>query len=587
MNVNDFARRYLQPYKMKGDEIIPRVCPFCKGGAHRDKESFALNTIKQTYNCKRGGCAVQGHFTQLCKEFGETADRENTFEVYKPRKVYKRPETIISDIIPQAEEYLKLRKISKSTMDKMRVGSNNGNIVFPYYENGELVFVKFRPAKKVEKGKMKAWREEGTKPILWNMDNCDTEKPLYITEGEIDAMSLSEVGFDNVVSIPSGSEDFTWLETCWEWVEKFKKIVLCGDMDDAGKEMVRQLSQKLGAYRVSIVELSRKDANLVLYNEGKDALRGQVENAREIPIVGLIDLATVKRLDSKNMPSVKTGIRELDSLTGGSILGDVSVWTGKRGEGKSTLMGQLLIEAVEDGHSVCAYSGELNADRFKYWIDLQCAGKKHIQKYFDNRRDAEVAYLDDDVVAKIENWYRGKFFLYDNRISGDNEETSILKVFEYAVKRYDCKVFLIDNLMTAKYANTAETDYFTKQINFVSDLIQFANKYSVHVHLVAHPKKTKGALDNDDISGRAEITNLAHNVYSVERVEDDDRFDVMVSILKNRWEGAKDKIALNFCKTSKRLYPPSVGALKQYGWEKQENPDWVNELLKMEDDMPF
>jgi len=587
MNTHDFARRYLAPYKTKGNEIVPHVCPFCKGGSSHDKETFALNTVNQTYNCKRGSCGVQGHFTQLCKEFGETAEKENTFEMYKPKKVFKKPITVVEPIISQVEEYLQLRKISKSTLEKMKVGSNGGNIVFPYYKNGELIFVKFRPAKKVNKGERKAWREEGTEPILWNMDNCTNDKPLFITEGEIDALSLCEVGFDNVCSIPSGTEDFTWLETCWEWIEKFKKVVICGDMDDAGREMVRKLSQKLGTYRVSIVELSRKDANEVLYYEGKESLQAQIKNAKDIPIIGLIELANVKRLDVMNMPTVLTGIKELDKSTGGSILGDLSVWTGKRGEGKSTLMGQLLIEAIEAGHNVCAYSGELNADRFKYWIDLQCAGKKNIEKYFDSARDKEVMYLKKDVEQKIENWYKGKFFLYDNTISDDNEETSILKVFEYAVKRYDCKLFLVDNLMTARYSNSTETDYFLKQIKFVADLIQFANKYSVHIHLVAHPKKTKGALDNDDISGRAEITNLAHNVYSVERVDSDNGFDVMVSILKNRWEGSKDKFGLNYCKTSKRLYPPTTGPLKRYGWETAKNPEWLDKLLTHEDDSPF
>lgn len=592
MNVYDFARHYLTPYKTKGDEILPTYCPFCKGGSNHDKDSFALNTKNKTYNCKRGSCNKQGHFTQLCKEFGEVADMEN-MELYKPVRSFKKPKTELKPTTTQAESYLALRKISKATMDKFNISCDNkGNIVFPFYENEEVTFVKFRPACKVEKGSRKSWREEGTKPILFGMQHCTPDKPLVITEGEIDALSVYEAGVENVVSVPSGSEDFTWVEYCWDWINQFNQIIIFGDSDNAGKEMTKKLIQKLGSFRCSVVEIEYKDANELLYRNGKEAIVNAVKNAKEIPVYGLVDLADISPLDIKNMQTISTGIRALDQSIGGFRLGELSVWTGKRGEGKSTLMSQLMIEVIENDNKVCCYSGELKAQDFQYWTHLQMAGKGNVETYFDSMSEKNRYYVKPEIKKTIMDWHRGKFFLYDNTVTASKaKETTILKIFEYAVKKYDCKVFLVDNLMTAKYDHDSEKDFYLKQINFVRDLIDFASSYNVHVHLVAHPKKTKGDLDNDDISGRAEITNLAHNVFSVQRVEKNDKeapnCDVVVNILKNRWEGARKKVGMLYCPVSRRLYMESVGAYRKYGWDKNTPYKQLSIPIETDSDCPF
>lgn len=54
----------------------------------------------------------------------------------------------------------------------------------------------------------------------------------------------------------------------------------------------------------------------------------------------------------------------LDELIGGLAEGAMTVFTGKPGQGKSTVAGQLLLAAIEQGYSVCAYSGELTKEHF-------------------------------------------------------------------------------------------------------------------------------------------------------------------------------------------------------------------------------
>ena len=584
MNIHEFADRFLQPYSRKGSELIPEYCPFCHGGSHKDKYSFALNADNKTYNCKRGSCGKQGHFTELCRDFNVEADRDyngkNLSGYTQSAKKYKKPETKIQTADDTVKSYLKMRKISESTAESYKIGSDGkGNIVFPYYdEKGEYVFTKFRPARKLEKSERKAWRESDTKPVLFGMNLCEYDKPLCITEGEIDAMSCHEAGIPNAVSVPSGAEDFIWLDTCWDFIGRFDKIILFGDNDEPGREMLKKLSAKLSDKQIYIAEHEYKDANELLYRKGGEAVKLSYDSAREVPVFGLIDLAEVTPLDVKNLKSSRTSIKELDrKLQGGFMYGDVSVWTGKRGEGKSTLLSMLMLDAIENGANVCAYSGELSKERFQYWVDLQAAGKNHISSYFDNANECEVQYVSNDIKSLIHSWYSRRFWLYDNAIAGDNEETSIMSIFEVSAKRYDCKVFLIDNLMTANQSSLSDKDFYRAQSSFVGRLVNFARKLDVHVHLIAHPRKTDNkSLDNDDVSGSGDITNRAANVLAVKRLNEREAqeagFGVALEIKKNRWEGNHAKIGLNYCTVSRRLYMPSQGNDRKYGWEKLNSP---------------
>ena len=575
----EFARIHLGEFKQHGREIVPKLCPYCHGGSNHDKYTFALNIENETFNCKRGSCGKQGHFTQLCKDFGEKPTRDNVYEMHRPApRQYKKPQTQIQTPAQKVTDYLKLRGFSPEVWQRRGVGESGGNIAMPYYENGEVVMVKFRKPEKYTGKGMKAWREEGGKAVLWGMDLCDGENPLVIVEGEMDALALDEAGIENVVSVPSGAQDLTWIETCWDFLERYKKIILWGDNDDPGKDMVRNAILRLGDWRCYVVNSPHKDANDCLFAEGGLKTAGYVFNAKPVPVDGLIDLADVKPFDVHSVERVASRIGGIDKETGGFLMGELSVWTGKSGQGKSTILGQVLVETIEAGYNVCAYSGELRADRFQYWINLQAAGPKNIESYFDDVKQKDVYYVPKQTAELIKAWYRGRFWLYDNNATANNaEEAGIIKLFGYAARKYNCRVFLVDNLMTSRFnTGKSDSDFYRAQSNFVGELVNFAKTYNVHVHLVAHPRKTEGRLQKENISGSGDISNRADNVFSVERVgEIGSMVDTRVTILKNRSEGVQNvDVGLSFDKVSKRYYQQTdmVAQFKKYGWEKMREP---------------
>ena len=569
----DFARRHFGEFKEKGDELIPVYCPFCEGGQKHDKYTFAMNTETGTYNCKRGSCNVTGSFRQLQEKYGYDT-RQDNFEFTRQQKAYTPPKTQLKTPGQKVEEYLSRRGISKETWEAWGVSEHEGNICFPYYEGGKPVLMKFRKPEKYTGQGQKAWRESGGKAVFWGMDKCDPEFPLIITEGEFDTLAVSEAGLPNGVSVPSGAEDLSCVDNCWDWLQRFSRIIIWPDKDEPGQEMCRKLISKLGAWRCAVVQAGHKDANETLHKEGPEAVLVAIEQAKEVPIAGLIRLADVKAFDYDSVVRVPSSVRAINQVVGGYMGGLLSVWTGENSSGKSTFLGQELLECVQNGQAVCAYSGELPAPVFRYWIDLQAAGPGNLYAKFDAFRGEEVYYPAKEHTQAIRSWYRESFFLYDS--FGNVTDETLLKVFEYAAMRYDCKVFLIDNLMaTALESN--EKDFHRKQADFVKQVKEFAIKFEVHVHLVAHPRKTQGRLTKQDVSGAAEITNWADNVFGVYRVKKGDeeagRFDTVLDIFKNRFSGRQDEpVGLMFEPKSRRFYMPSQVERKnyRYGWEAKQ-----------------
>lgn len=222
--------------------------------------------------------------------------------------------------------YFADRGIGTQTLTAHRISSDvHGNIAFPFYNGSDLVYVKYRKPRKPSPGEPKEWQEKGCKPILFGMDLCSFTLPLIVTEGMVDAMSLYEAGARNVVSVPSGCDSLDWIEHCWDFLERFKTIVLFGDSDEPGRKMVRNLSRRLDEARCMIVEeypakpdgVPCKDANEILTALGPDTLMATLDSAKAVPLKGVIQLADVTPYDPTSVPRIKTMIPALDEALGG------------------------------------------------------------------------------------------------------------------------------------------------------------------------------------------------------------------------------------------------------------------------------
>ena len=565
-DVFDFGYFIGAETKEKGNELFFKYCPRCHGGGD-DKYTFSVNLQNGAFKCFRASCDYHGHFVELARDFGFRLEDDSQ------KKYRKLPQKKI-ETKPKAIEYLESRGISAEVARRYNITTRKDNdkiLVFPFYDDqGVLQFVKYRKTdydKRFDKNK--EWCEAETMPILFGMNHCEDFTRLVITEGQIDSLSLATAGIKNAVSVPTGASGFTWLSNCWDWINKFEEIVVFGDCEKGKITLIETLEKRLQK-KVKCVRmedyLCEKDANDILRKYGKEALIKAVENAelREVKFVNR--LASVEAVNLRDLPKIKTGIAPLDRICGGLLRGHVVLLSGKRGEGKSTFMSQLVADAIEQDNAVFIYSGELPNYHFKNWLDLQIAGSNHIEAARNEFGDEEY-FLTEHTVEVINKWYYDKAYIFDNSAVSDNEYEGLIKVMVDAICRYDIKLCCIDNLMTAMDGDP-NTDLYRQQSQFVKKLERLAQQYDVAIILVAHPKKTSAAFDNDTVSGSSDITNAVSFVFNYQRADEADNCDSLLMVTKNRMNGkiltGNNAIKLYYSQKSKRIVSDPI-AKKEYG----------------------
>ena len=383
--------------KIKGKELHFQYCPYCHGGKNRDKFTFSINLQDGRHKCLRNSCSIKGNMITLSRDMGfelsEDFLRYYNIDDYNSIHFRRFKESHIQSK-DTAVEYLKSRGISENVCRRYEITIKDGTenvLVFPFKNpDGQLKFIKYRNieyVKGVSDGS-KEWCERNCMPILFGMNNCNLEKKtLIITEGQLDSLSVTESGFENAVSVPTGMNGFTWIPHCWDWMHNFEKIIVFGDYENGKISLLNEIKKrfKIRVYQVREDDyLGCKDANEILIKHGQAQISKCINNAKPVPLKHIISLADVENVNIFEIPKLKTGVLKLDYLLyGGLPFGGLTLVAGKPGEGKSTLASQIVINAIEEGYRCFVYSGELPNHTFKAWMNYQIAGSKHIRAYQD------------------------------------------------------------------------------------------------------------------------------------------------------------------------------------------------------------
>lgn len=391
-----------------------------------------------------------------------------------------------------------------------------------------------------------------------------------------DAEAVRVVGV-NAVSL-SLTAKWNDLYHCREFFSAFPYVLVVAAEDKRRKEMAEAIRERVNYIPILVAQPGAFKGCQSVAQLREECGPGAVEEiligAVELPSCGLLNLADVEEPDIWKLPRTLSGIKELDRSIGGFFPGELSLWTGNPGGGKSTLLGQLLVQAIDQGHRVCAYSGELPAWRFKNWVMLQAAGPDHIMVKADSLTGKEIYTVDGMVRRHIDEWWDRSFFLYDLNIATAHDEDSILDIFTLARRKYGCDIFLVDNIMTCNLkGQNGDSDYYRAQSAFAGRLVSFSKRNEVHIHLVAHPRKTDGRkLTANDIAGSKELMNRCDNTFSIRRLENDEAeskgYCTALEVLKNRAFGTKPLLHLSFDEHSRRFYKASTGdAYWKFSWE--------------------
>lgn len=179
--------------------------------------------------------------------------------------------------------------------------------------------------------------------------------------------------------------------------------------------------------------------------------------------------------------------------------GEVTLWAGINGHGKSQFVGQVVLNQILRAQKVCVASLEMAPARTMARMSRQAFG--------DDRPT-------QDFIRSFHRWTDGKLWLYDH--VGPCRPEIIVALIRYASDTFGIDQFVVDNLTKVVDGE----DNYNAQKDFVNQLCMAAHDTGVHVHLVAHVRKGKSEKDQPgkfDVKGAGSITDLVDNVFIVWR----------------------------------------------------------------------
>lgn len=311
------------------------------------------------------------------------------------------------------------------------------------------------------------------------------------------------------------------------------------------------------------------------------------EVKEELPELGSkwLRMSDIKKIDLSQLENVKTGYLELDKKIVGLYMSEVTVLSGSNASGKSSWLNSLLLNVVQQGYKAALWSGELRADVLKTWIQMVAAGKSRL---LPSKINVGKYYVPNEVGERIDQWLDDKLYLYNNEYGTKWEQifhdmNELLKV--------GVKVFALDNLFSLDI-DLFDGDKNNKQKELILQVKEFAKKNSVHIILVAHPRKVMTFLRKNDISGTSDITNAVDNVFIIHRVNEDflhaikeffgaqavaryNAFGNVLAVEKNRMYGVADFMCGLVYESESRRFLNFDGENVVYDWDRQPRQTYI------------
>ena len=436
------------------------------------------------------------------------------------KREYKKPSRKgITRIVEPVLFNLLGRGLSEETVTAFKIASDSRhNMVIPFLsQTAELEMIKFVALERDEKGKKKSWTNDGAKKVLMGKHLLTKQdRSLVITEGEIDAMSYREAGI-KACSVPFGAKwtnqdgsdpNDEWIQNDWEFLQDFERIYLSLDMDDTGRKATASVLERLGIERCWLVTLPEKDANEVLMKHGADALKKAVAEAKQQELENLRNAAHYAQqvqdvLFPASHDETPEGVPMPWKLSGGDFhwrTHEVTIITGFNGSGKTVLLNWLLLHFAQYEKRAFVASLEVPPVQNLRVLVSQCVGDQKPES--PEHLNAVMGFL-----AK-------GFWYYDHQ--GQLNRKDLLKAMEYSFRRYGTTIFVIDSLMKCGLS----ADDYNGQKATLDDLTDFSARWPVHIFLVAHSRKQDDESKRAgkmDVKGAGEITDMAHNVWTVFR----------------------------------------------------------------------
>ena len=517
INIDDRDYQHADPQRM--------FCPKC----HSEREHHPTERELAVY---WDTCTAHCHHCGKDFFFGKTVrlnDGTSGKQKKQSTKEYKKPCRLTNEEAPKDEviqwfakrgipaEIVAKEPITQASKTLPQTKNIEKCILFSYYEEGELVNRKYRGVKQKH-----FMLEKDARLIPWRIDRIKETPECIITEGEMDALSFIVSGRDDVISVPNGAQkNLTYLDDFIEsHFENKTRIYIAADTDSKGLELRAELVRRFGEEKCRIVTYGEgcKDANELLLQQGAEALRQAIHEAKEVPLEGVFTADDVKEellgLFEKGLQKGATlDMGDLDDLLSLEV-GRLMIVTGIPGDGKSEFLDEVAVHLSLKYDWRCAW---FSPENFPVTLHHPKLIEKLVGKRFKKglmsplELDAAIGYLSQNFFDILpEEGYR---------------VDTILERAETLVRRKGIRVFILDPYNCLEHqipSGQSETQYISE---FLEKLRSFARRRQVLVILAAHPTKMKKDPMSGkfpvptmyDISGSAAFFNKADFGIAIER----------------------------------------------------------------------
>lgn len=526
----DIVKGYLRDY-LQSKGINTRKPFSCLNPEHPDKHP-SMSMDKRNNRCKCFSCgASYDIFDLIGMDYGLTDPGEifnKAYELYNvevdsqkastPKKPAKDPsggnrsaaqqDGILPDILTAkdafagspAEHYINMRGISTETAARFGLGYNGQFKTAEETEDGQTAFAEWQAliiptgkknyvARTINKPrtpeKKNRYRKKGASLIFNSMALYKASKPLYVVEGEIDALSIIEAGGE-ALALGSTSNTDSLLEIV-KAQPPAQPIILALDTDEAGKKAEDSLAEQLTALQIPFYRHNvsgwAKDANEALVQD-RQAFAEMVadgERKREQEEAALQEAQKEEYLktsaasalqdfetwikDSANTPAISTGFAQLDRILDGGLYAGLYVLGAISSLGKTTLALQIADQIAASGKDVLIFSLEMSKNELIAKSISRHTFLKAGKKWASSTRDIMARYYTctphrREVIGQAQEVYReyaGHVFIHEGQ--GDIGVQKIAEVVKQHITiTGNTPVIVIDYIQILAPYNPKSTD---------------------------------------------------------------------------------------------------------------------------------
>lgn len=419
---------------------------------------------------------------------------------------------------------------------------------------------------------------------LWR----DGGKRIVITEGEIDALSVSQAQGNKwpVVSLPNGAQGAAKsLKGSMKWLLGFDEIVLMFDGDEPGREASAECAALFPPGRCKIAKLPLKDASDMLKAGNERGIVDAIFGAKTFRPDGVVRVGDVK---ASALAPIEQGFPwyfdGLTTATFGRRLGEIYAFGAGTGVGKTDLLTeQIQFDLVQLEQPVAVFALEQQPAETVKRIAGKMAGKRfHVPD--GSWEQAELI----DALDSLEK--ADRLFLYDS--FGATDWEVIKNTIRFLAHAEGVRLFYLDHL-TALAA--AEDDERMALERIMSEMGALVKELNIVIHLVSHlatpdgkPHEEGGRVMIRHFKGSRAIGFWCHFMFGLERDQQAEdlgvRSTTIFRVLKDRYTGQATGLCLYLQYDADHGRLLEVAGMPEPG-EKDEGHDHFG--AEDDDDIPF